>query len=318
MSTAVATTEVPRRSILATMASRFDMEPAAFEATLRGTVMKADKDGNEATREEFAAFLVVANEYRLNPLTKEIYAFFDRQRGGIIPIVGIDGWMRIINENPTFNGMSHIDHTNDKGDVIAITCRIYRKDREHPIEATEYLAECRRDTTPWKTWPRRMLRHKASIQAARYAFGFSGIYDEDEAERIASSRARDVTPASPGISGVQQRLLERNATAPINMPDHVEKELAPAHDPETGEITNRSASPDAVTDTGAATAPPATGNAPVSNLTWRERGRAAYHADMDRTDCPADATKEQKAEWLAGYEESAAEQNEDDFPGDRK
>lgn len=31
-----------------------------------------------------------------------------------------------------------------------------------------------------------MLRHKATIQAARYAFGFSGIVDPDEAERIAS------------------------------------------------------------------------------------------------------------------------------------
>ena len=29
-----------------------------------------------------------------------------------------------------------------------------------------------------------MLRHKAMIQAARLAFGFGGIYDEDEAQRI--------------------------------------------------------------------------------------------------------------------------------------
>ena len=30
----------------------------------------------------------------------------------------------------------------------------------------------------------RMLRHKALIQCARLAFGFTGIYDQDEAERI--------------------------------------------------------------------------------------------------------------------------------------
>jgi hypothetical protein len=29
-----------------------------------------------------------------------------------------------------------------------------------------------------------MLRHKAMIQCARIAFGFGGIYDQDEAERI--------------------------------------------------------------------------------------------------------------------------------------
>jgi hypothetical protein len=31
---------------------------------------------------------------------------------------------------------------------------------------------------------RRMLRHKSYIQAARYAFGLSGIYDEDEGRDI--------------------------------------------------------------------------------------------------------------------------------------
>ena len=49
---------------------------------------------------------------------------------------------------------------------------------------TEYYSECVRSTDPWKM-KHRMLRHKALIQAARYAFGFSGIYDEDEGAKIA-------------------------------------------------------------------------------------------------------------------------------------
>ena len=50
---------------------------------------------------------------------------------------------------------------------------------------------------PWKQWPRRMLRHKATIQAGRYAFGISGIVDPDEAERIkdAASGEREISPA---------------------------------------------------------------------------------------------------------------------------
>jgi hypothetical protein len=39
----------------------------------------------------------------------------------------------------------------------------------------------------------RMLRHKATIQCARVAFGFSGITDEDEAVNTPGI-ARDVTP----------------------------------------------------------------------------------------------------------------------------
>lgn len=57
------------------------------------------------------------------------------------------------------------------------------------MEVTEYMAECVRNTEPWAKWPARMLRHKTTIQAARYAFGFSGIVDPDEAERIASATA---------------------------------------------------------------------------------------------------------------------------------
>ena len=95
------------------------------------------------TREELAAFLMVAKEYELNPITREIYAF-PKKGGGIQPIVGIDGWANILNSHPAFDGMEFIDH-REKGVVTAITCRIYRKDRSHPIEATEYLPNASAD-----------------------------------------------------------------------------------------------------------------------------------------------------------------------------
>lgn len=184
---AVAT--IPGRSVLVDMSMRYGMEPAAFEATLRATVCK----GN-VSREEFAAFLLVAKEYGLNPMTKELYAF-PAKGGGIQPIVSIDGWARIINDHPMFDGMEFED-VREGAELVAITCRMHRKDRTRAIEATEYMSECRRGTDVWKTWPSRMLRHKAMIQCARYAFGFSGIVDPDEYERI-----RDVTPRqSPNLA----------------------------------------------------------------------------------------------------------------------
>lgn len=139
---------------------------------------------------QMAALLIVAEQYGLNPWTKEIYAFPDRQNG-IVPVVGVDGWARIINGNPNFDGMD-FEQDDEK-----CTCRIYRKDRNHPTAVTEHMSECRRENAqPWKTHPKRMLRHKAMIQCARIAFGFGGIYDEDEAERIVQSKAaeKDVTP----------------------------------------------------------------------------------------------------------------------------
>jgi hypothetical protein len=41
-------------------------------------------------------------------------------------------------------------------------------------------------------------RHKAMIQCARYAFGFAGIVDPDEAERIGVSPMKTVGPRDSG------------------------------------------------------------------------------------------------------------------------
>lgn len=201
MSTPAVTAQAaPKKSVLFDMASRFGMEPAAFEQTLRATVMPADKD---VSREQFAAFLLVAKEYGLNPLTKEIYAF-PGKGGSIQPIVSIDGWMSMINRQQAFDGMEFVDHIED-GKLISITCKLFRKDRTHPVSVTEYMGECRRDTDTWRKWPARMLRHKAAIQAARYAFGFSGIIDEDEAARMHEApRTVDVTPEKPAAPALAE------------------------------------------------------------------------------------------------------------------
>jgi PAS domain-containing protein len=77
-------------------------------------------------------------------------------------------------------------------DDESCTCIIYRKDRSHPVKVTEYLSECKRAVKPWQSHPKRMLRHKSLIQCARLAFGYVGIFDLDEAERII-----EVNPAPP-------------------------------------------------------------------------------------------------------------------------
>ena len=180
-----------KNSVTVFMAERYGMEPRAFEATVLAT---CSPSGRPLTREEFAAFLLVAKEYRLSPITREIYAF-PKRGGGVVPIVGIDGWVSLVNSHPQFDGMEFVEGHDDKGNLVSCTCRLYRKDRSRPVEVTEYFDECKRNTDPWKMMKHRMLRHKAMIQCARYAFGFSGIYDEEEGAVIAE--ARDITPPPP-------------------------------------------------------------------------------------------------------------------------
>lgn len=169
--------------LLTKFATRYEMgtTPEEVANTLKQTCFKGQVNDSQ-----MVALLIVADQYKLNPFTKELYAFPDKNNG-IVPVVGLDGWSRIINEHPQFDGMDF----EMPADGSEYTCRIYRKDRKHPTSITEYMSECRRDTQPWRSHPKRMLRHKAMIQCARLAFGFAGIYDQDEAERIVE---RDVTP----------------------------------------------------------------------------------------------------------------------------
>lgn len=165
---------------LAAMASSYGIEPVELERTIRETC-----GCKGASREEFVAFTMVCSTYGLNPILREVFAF-PKKGGGIQPIVSVDGWFRIAERHPQFDGITFEDRLDTSGKLLAITARVHRKDRAHPVEVTEYLAECSRGgDTPWRQWPARMLRHKAAIQCLRYAFGISGIVDQDEYERAA-------------------------------------------------------------------------------------------------------------------------------------
>jgi phage recombination protein Bet len=181
-------------SLLATFAQKYGLEANNMMRTLRQTVFRPNKEGREPTNEQVAAFLIVANHHSLNPFTKEIHGWLDKW-GGIVAVVGVDGWIKKINEHPQFDGMTF------EQDEEKCTCTMYRKDRKHPTVHTEYLIECKRPTDPWQSHPKRMLTWKTLIQTARMAFGFAGIYDPDEAERViaAIDSEIDVTPGNEVI-----------------------------------------------------------------------------------------------------------------------
>lgn len=241
-----------QQSALAQMATRFNLEPDKMLAVLRGTVIKASKDGRQATNEEVAAFVVVCNQYGLNPFTKEIYAFPDPKRGGVVPIVGVDGWAHIINDQPRFDGMEFEEQDDDNGKPYSVTCIMHVKDRNFPIKVTEYFSECKRGTDPWNTMPRRMLRHKAMMQAARYAFSLSGIYDPEEAEDIISGGGGPSLESQMGAAvraqlPQPQRLSQKPKSDPLPIsntptvdvdpePDGEQKQETPTAEEKSAEI----------------------------------------------------------------------------------
>ena len=187
-----------QKTAIQDMAERLKVSPDILAKTLKSTVIKGP-NGREATNEEFVACIAVANQYRLNPITKEMFAFPDKQ-GGVIPIVSTDGWNKLMTTHPNYkshhykmseNTITITDHAKPCPEWMEI--HIEKKDGGEVV-VREYLDECYNGNkttkdgkyypSPWDTHTKRMLRHKTKIQGAREAFGFGGIYDEDEAERI--------------------------------------------------------------------------------------------------------------------------------------
>lgn len=263
------------------LAAKLDMgaDGSNLIETLKATAFKGQVSDAQMT-----ALLVVANQFGLNPWTKEIYAFPDRQNG-IVPVVGVDGWARIINNHPQFDGMEF------EQDSESCTCIMYRKDRGRPVKVTEYMEECRRaNQGPWGSHPRRMLRHKAMIQCARLAFGFCGIFDQDEAERIVE---KDMGPADVVGSRPAQ------PSAPAALPDYSESSFSQ-------NITKWSALMQSGAKTAEQIIATVSTKATLSDAQKAQiRAAAQPQTEPEVIDAPAQANADEDG-WLEGYESTEA------------
>lgn len=200
---------------------------------LKATAFKG-QNNTAPTDAQLMALLIVADQYGLNPWTKEIYAYPDKNNG-IVPVVGVDGWSRIVNNHPNFDGVEFnygppSALKNGKSAHEWIDCIIYRKDRNRPTVVREFFAEVVRDTFgPWQTHPNRMHRHKTYIQCGRLAFGYTGIYDQDEAERIVERDMgdADVIPGAPQANAFMPSAKPATAL-PADIPHDKIPETIPA------------------------------------------------------------------------------------------
>jgi len=255
MNTSLIATEAPEQngnSLVAKFAKRYTVDPGKLLATLKATCFKLSDSSKQVTNEQMVALLVVADQYGLNPFTKEIFAFEDKHKG-VVPVVSVDGWARMINDHPMMDGIefrfAEEEVTPVGGKKCPIWCEavIYRKDRSRPTIVREFLDEVyvpprgqNQYAGPWQSHTKRMLRHKAEIQCARIAFSFSGVYDEDEAYRVIDAVAtrvpgRTVTDAS-NASSLQKKLEDASASSKGVQPETIVGEEA------AGDATDSSAS----------------------------------------------------------------------------
>jgi phage recombination protein Bet len=146
------------------------------------------------TEPEFMLFAEMCRATGLNPATKEIWAI---KAGGRLQLMtGINGFLKIANSHPAFDGME-VSHEWDGKQLVSCTVKVHRKDRKFPAIATAYMAEYCKPSPIWKQMPSVMLAKCAKSLAIREAFiqELGGLYT---AEEMPSSFAAPMPQAPEG------------------------------------------------------------------------------------------------------------------------
>lgn len=131
------------------------------------------------TDPEFRLFAEMCKATGLNPATKEIWAI---KAGGRLQLMtGINGFLRIANSHPQFDGME-VAFEWDGKQLVSCTVKVHRKDRKFPSVATAYWSEYAKQTPIWRTMPTVMLSKCAKSLAIREAFiqELGGLYTAEE------------------------------------------------------------------------------------------------------------------------------------------
>jgi len=145
------------------------------------------------------AFLRLIERYHLDPLLGEISVFLkaDESNPVYLPLITIDGWIKIMNAQPAFQGVTFQEALSDvNSEPYWMECTIFRSDRIHPITVREYFAEVKTNQPIWQEMPMRMLRHKVLTQTVRLAFGIS-MGEPANLIKEASNRKAKTTGGAP-------------------------------------------------------------------------------------------------------------------------
>lgn len=156
--------------------------------TLKETVCKG------ATDSQFRMFIEICRGTGLNPFLREIWFV-----PGVGVMAGRDGYLRVANEHPQFDGIETTVERGPDSRPIKATCRVWRKDRNHPTTCEAYFNEYRKGGNVWQTYPSAMIMKVAEVLALKRSFSINGVVAEEEigtdAERGSHEAQQDVAAA---------------------------------------------------------------------------------------------------------------------------
>ena len=158
--------------------------------TIRNTVAPKANDN------ELKMFLSIAANYDLDPFLREIWCV--DMGGRNVITTSRDGYLKIANRNPNYDGMSsdvvragdnfvkigddvkHSYGTNNRGPIIGAYAIVHRKDRSHPVYCFAPFSEYNKGKNSWAQYPSAMILKVAETMALKRAFSISGLVTEEE------------------------------------------------------------------------------------------------------------------------------------------
>lgn len=138
--------------------------------TIKQTVCKG------ATDAQLKVFIEVCRATGLSPWLKEI--FYVPEKG--IIMASRDGYMRVANEHPMFDGMETRVERDEKNIPIKAVCTVWRKDRGHPTVCEAYFNEYVKSSSVWQTYKSAMIGKVAEVLALKRSFSINGVVTEEE------------------------------------------------------------------------------------------------------------------------------------------
>jgi len=199
---------------------------------LRNVWPVSDKNGGPLTAREMFLGMSLISRHDLDPITKEIYVTRNKEKG-LLTIIGIDGWVKVLNRTPDYDGFDQEDEITDKGKVVKITTKIFSKSRSHPTVYPAYWIEYERVAGFVKNkMPIHMLRLFSIRHAARLFTNIGGVTTAEEAEMMDDQPADNGRNFKIPKSSLEQdqKLIEEQLKPGLTV-DRLETKSEPHHAP---------------------------------------------------------------------------------------
>ena len=201
-------------------------------------VRKYISTDERVTDKEVFLFLKLCQAQKLNPFVREAYLIkYGTETAQMV--VGKETFLKRAEASKDFDGFD----ITDKGKIpeYSVTCKIYRKNLEHPItvtvDYTEYVGTTKTGNINrmWKIKPKTMLRKVALMQGLREAFptALGGLYEESELQQ--QVKPIDITAEEEEAETIKDKEV-RKKTDYVKEGREVENEIEQVPEDKTQDI----------------------------------------------------------------------------------